>query len=62
MTRLRVRRLTTPAEFSFGEALSAISTWSKGEEVALVSKNDEKATFLPLVRAMGRELLMSKQS
>ncbi|KAK7457688.1 cytochrome P450 [Colletotrichum acutatum] len=36
------------SEFSFGEALSAVSAWSKGEEVALVSKNDEKATFLPL--------------
>ncbi|KXH47632.1 cytochrome P450 [Colletotrichum nymphaeae SA-01] len=40
--------LTFQADFSFGEALSAVSAWSKGEEVALVSKNDEKATFLPL--------------
>ncbi|KAG7053569.1 benzoate 4-monooxygenase cytochrome p450 [Colletotrichum scovillei] len=37
------------SDFSFGEALSAVSAWSKGEEVALVSKNDEKATFLPLI-------------
>ncbi|KAK1459942.1 cytochrome P450 [Colletotrichum melonis] len=37
------------SDFSFGEALSAVSAWSKGEEVALVSKNDEKATFLPLM-------------
>ncbi|KXH36385.1 hypothetical protein CSIM01_04900 [Colletotrichum simmondsii] len=36
------------SDFSFGEALSAVSAWSKGEEVALVSKNDEKATYLPL--------------
>ncbi|KAI3556374.1 cytochrome P450 [Colletotrichum abscissum] len=36
------------SDFSFGEALSAVSAWSKGEEVALISKNDEKATFLPL--------------
>ncbi|OHF00745.1 hypothetical protein CORC01_04062 [Colletotrichum orchidophilum] len=37
------------SQFSFGEALSAVSAWSKGEEVAFVAKNDEKATFLPLV-------------
>ncbi|GKT76562.1 benzoate 4-monooxygenase cytochrome P450 [Colletotrichum tofieldiae] len=37
------------SEFSFGEALHAISAWSKGWEVAVVSKNDKKATFMPLL-------------
>ncbi|OBR06629.1 TRI11 protein [Colletotrichum higginsianum IMI 349063] len=36
------------AEFSFGEALNAIRSWSKGHETPIVSKNDKKATFMPL--------------
>ncbi|KAF4818925.1 Cytochrome P450 monooxygenase yanH [Colletotrichum siamense] len=37
------------SEFSFGEALHAIAAWSKEEELAIVSKNDHKATLMPLL-------------
>ncbi|KAL0935070.1 cytochrome [Colletotrichum truncatum] len=37
------------SEFSFGEALNAISAWSNEEELAIVSKNDKKATLMPLL-------------
>ncbi|ROW08615.1 hypothetical protein VPNG_06203 [Cytospora leucostoma] len=36
------------SEFSFGQALQAVAAWSKGEELAIVSKNDKKATYMPL--------------
>ncbi|KAK6225498.1 benzoate 4-monooxygenase cytochrome p450 [Colletotrichum tabaci] len=36
------------SEFSFGEALNAIRSWSKGHDTPIVSKNDKKATFMPL--------------
>ncbi|KAK2028551.1 benzoate 4-monooxygenase cytochrome p450 [Colletotrichum zoysiae] len=37
------------SEFSFGEALHAISGWSNDCEIPIVSKNDQKATFMPLL-------------
>ncbi|KAK1574245.1 uncharacterized protein LY79DRAFT_566482 [Colletotrichum navitas] len=37
------------SEFSFRETLHAISGWSKNRDIPIVSKNDQKATFMPLV-------------
>ncbi|TQN68409.1 Cytochrome P450 monooxygenase yanH [Colletotrichum shisoi] len=37
------------SEFSFGEALNAVRSWSKGHDTPIVSKNDKKATFMPLL-------------
>lgn len=41
--------LTATAGFSFGEAVNAVATWARGEELVIVANNDRKATFMPLV-------------
>lgn len=37
------------AAFGFGRRIGAIETYFRGEELAMVAKNDEKATWMPLV-------------
>lgn len=37
------------AELSFGKSINSIDHWAKGQEVAMVAKNDEKATWMPVV-------------
>ncbi|KAK2049924.1 cytochrome P450 [Colletotrichum somersetense] len=44
-----VKSVEIISEFSFGEDLHAISGWSNDCDIPIVSKNDQKATFMPLV-------------
>lgn len=37
------------ADFSFGHTIGALKSFSSGTELAMVAKNDEKATWMPLV-------------
>lgn len=39
----------TIAGFSFGNSLNAIDAWARGDGLAMVAKNDEKATRMPMV-------------
>ncbi|KAM5386582.1 hypothetical protein ACJZ2D_000545 [Fusarium nematophilum] len=44
------RRLTRyKAAFSFGKSIQAIDSWANGNELAMVAKNDEKATWMPIL-------------
>lgn len=38
-----------PAEFSFGTSINAIDCWASGNQLAMVEKNDEMATWMPMV-------------
>jgi len=37
------------ADFSFGTTINALDSWASGEQLAMVEKNDEKATWMPVV-------------
>ncbi|KAJ3546621.1 hypothetical protein NM208_g1915 [Fusarium decemcellulare] len=37
------------SEFSFGKPIGAIDSWAAGKEFAMVAKNDEKATWMPVL-------------
>ncbi|ETS82547.1 hypothetical protein PFICI_04423 [Pestalotiopsis fici W106-1] len=37
------------SDFSFGHPIGAIDAYSRGAELAMVAKNDEKATWMPLL-------------
>ncbi|KAH6880346.1 cytochrome P450 [Thelonectria olida] len=37
------------SEFSFGKPIQAIDAWADGQELAMVAKNDEKATWMPVL-------------
>lgn len=43
------RGLTRTADFSFGKPLGALGAWESGADMSMVAKNDEKATWMPLV-------------
>ncbi len=43
------RVLTCIADFSFGRPVQALEAWKNGLDIAMVQKNDEKATWMPLV-------------
>lgn len=38
------------ADFSFGHTIGALEAFSRGSELQMVAKNDEKATWMPVVR------------
>lgn len=42
------------AEFSFGKTIGAIRAWDKGHILDTVSKNDQKASLMPLVGCPAR--------
>ncbi|OJD38796.1 cytochrome p450 [Diplodia corticola] len=46
------------SSFGFGTVVGAISSWSKGEELPMVAKNDEKATWMPLITNFPRLCLV----
>ncbi|KAK0609856.1 Cytochrome P450 monooxygenase yanH, partial [Lasiodiplodia hormozganensis] len=46
------------SSFGFGTAVGAISAWSRGEELAMVAKNDEKATWMPVITNFPRLCLV----
>ncbi|KAK6082695.1 cytochrome P450 [Seiridium cupressi] len=37
------------SDFSFGHAIGAVAAYSQGEELAMVAKNDEKTTWMPML-------------
>ncbi|KAH6659035.1 cytochrome P450 [Truncatella angustata] len=37
------------SDFSFGHTIGAIAAYSQGEQLTMVAKNDEKATWMPLL-------------
>ncbi|KAH7129294.1 benzoate 4-monooxygenase cytochrome p450, partial [Dactylonectria macrodidyma] len=37
------------SNFSFGKPLDAVDNWARGNQLAMVSKNDEKATRMPML-------------
>ncbi|KAF4969254.1 hypothetical protein FSARC_3507 [Fusarium sarcochroum] len=37
------------SEFSFGTPIQAVDSWAGGEQLAMVEKNDEKATWMPVL-------------
>ncbi|KAF5672011.1 cytochrome P450 monooxygenase [Fusarium heterosporum] len=37
------------SEFSFGTPINAIDSWASGKKLAMVEKNDEKATWMPVL-------------
>ncbi|KAM0810056.1 putative Cytochrome P450 [Seiridium cardinale] len=37
------------SDFSFGHAIGAVAAYSQGDELAMVAKNDEKATWMPML-------------
>ncbi|KAF4309936.1 cytochrome p450 [Botryosphaeria dothidea] len=37
------------SSFGFGRPVGAIGSWSRGDELAMVAKNDEKSTWMPLM-------------
>ncbi|KAL1614228.1 hypothetical protein SLS56_012160 [Neofusicoccum ribis] len=45
------------SSFGFGTAVGAIGSWSRGEELAMVAKNDEKATWMPMITNFPRVCL-----
>ncbi|KAF5583476.1 cytochrome P450 monooxygenase [Fusarium pseudoanthophilum] len=37
------------SDFSFGTTINALDSWASGEQLAMVEKNDEKATWMPVL-------------
>ncbi|KAJ4247199.1 hypothetical protein NW762_013338 [Fusarium torreyae] len=37
------------SDFSFGTPIQAVESWAGGEQLAMVEKNDEKATWMPVL-------------
>ncbi|KAM0491774.1 hypothetical protein ACHAP8_010404 [Fusarium lateritium] len=37
------------SDFSFGTSINAIDSWAGGKQLAMVEKNDEKATWMPVL-------------
>ncbi|KAF4470592.1 benzoate 4-monooxygenase cytochrome p450 [Fusarium albosuccineum] len=44
------------SEFSFGKPIGAIDSWAAGQELSMVAKNDEKATWMPVLSPSIRDL------
>lgn len=49
---LRVLTDNKSADFSFGTPIGAVDAWRKGEQLGMVAMNDEKATWMPVVRSI----------
>lgn len=50
MTKLQTHILMRKsADFSFGHTIGAVEAYSQGQELPMVARNDEKATWMPLV-------------
>lgn len=40
------------ADFSFGSTVGALDAWAAGRELAMVAKNDELASWMPVVSSL----------
>ncbi|KAH7261641.1 cytochrome P450 [Fusarium tricinctum] len=48
-TAARALEADIMSEFSFGTSIRAIDCWASGKQLAMVEKNDEMATWMPMV-------------
>ncbi|KAH6968065.1 cytochrome P450 [Fusarium avenaceum] len=48
-TAARALEADIMSEFSFGTSIKAIESWASGKQLAMVEKNDEMATWMPML-------------
>ncbi|KAG5769729.1 hypothetical protein H9Q73_013478 [Fusarium xylarioides] len=50
------------SDFSFGTTINALDSWASGEQLAMVEKNDEKATWMPVWTRKSWQAALSTES
>jgi hypothetical protein len=48
--------LTNVALFGFGKTINALDAWANGKDVAMVTENDKKSQWMPLVSHTSRNI------